>query len=149
LLPSKSLVVKGIIELVAERQILKDSIAVSRCKHRGLSQRPAPLGALALKQVASAGPVEEHLSVGGDLEPFGHRLPGFNSLGASHKASLLSLCPVLRPTTILCGRTSERDDLGHLKTHFVLYDFAQGNVRDAILGIFRHERQTPASMAGI
>jgi len=139
------------IGLVAERQILQDSIAVGRCKDWGLSQRPATFGALALKQMAPAGSVKQYFSARGDLEPFSHRLPGFNSLGASHRGSLLwlSLCPVLRPPAILCCRTSECQDLRHLEAHFFLDDFTQGDIRHAILGMTLHEWPARAPIAGV
>src|SRR5579872_6177057 len=102
--------------------------------------------------MATAGPMKEHLSASGNLEPFGHRFPGFNSLGASHTCSLFWLgrfCPVLGPPAILCCRTSEGNEVGHLKAHFVLDNLSQRNVRHAKLARISHKRPARASIAGV
>jgi hypothetical protein len=72
---------------VAEGQVLHDPINIRRCEDRALAQGAAALGALALKQMAPAGSVKNHLSAGGDFEPFGYGLSCFNSFGASHGIS--------------------------------------------------------------
>src|SRR5579862_4885326 len=102
--------------------------------------------------MATAGPMKEHLSASGNLEPFGHRFPGFNSLGASHTCSLFWLgrfCPVLRPPTILCCWTGEGNDVRHLKAHFLLDDFSQGNICEAKVGMIRHKWPASPSHAGV
>ena len=57
---------------MAERQILCNAVNVGWCEDRRLSQRAAPLGAFALKQMAPARPVEQHFPVSGDPETFSY-----------------------------------------------------------------------------
>jgi len=57
---------------VAERQILRDAVAVGWSEERRLSQSPPALGILVLKQMASAGASEQDLAGSGYLEMFGH-----------------------------------------------------------------------------
>ena len=58
--------------LVAERQILFDTINVCWSDEHGFAQRPAAFGAFALKQMASARAAAQHFSGTGYLEAFGH-----------------------------------------------------------------------------
>jgi hypothetical protein len=58
--------------LVAEGQILCDTINVDRPEEPGFSQRPAAFGTFALKQMASAGASEQHFTGARYLETFGH-----------------------------------------------------------------------------
>ena len=62
---------------------------------------------------------------------------------------LLDAFPVLRPLAALTRRTSERDDFGHLKAHFPLDDFTQGNVRGTEMSDVGQERPAGASSARI
>jgi hypothetical protein len=55
---------------MVERQILCDAVNVGWCENRRPSQRAAPLGAFALKQMAPACPVKQYFPVSGDLETF-------------------------------------------------------------------------------
>jgi hypothetical protein len=57
---------------VAERQILFDPINIGCAKDSGLSQRPAAFRTLALKQMTSAGAMEQHFAGTGYLETFDH-----------------------------------------------------------------------------
>ena len=75
---------------MAEGQVLRDAIDVGRSEHFRISQRPPPLGVLALEQMPPSRASELHLAGAGDLETFGHCLPCFNAFGASHTV-LLSL----------------------------------------------------------
>src|SRR5712692_7216141 len=79
------------IDSVAERKALRDAVSVGRI-HQFASPEPAaaarPLG---LQQVALAGMAAHDLAIGRDLEPFGHRLLGFNAFRASHKCVAFSL----------------------------------------------------------
>jgi len=58
--------------LMAEGQVLPDTVGTGWSQQLGLSQRPAALGALALKQVAPACPAKQHFPVSGYLETFGY-----------------------------------------------------------------------------
>jgi hypothetical protein len=57
---------------VAEGQILQDTVGIGWSEQGGLSQRPAPFGAFALKQMTAACPMEQHFPVSGYLETFGY-----------------------------------------------------------------------------
>jgi len=70
--------------LVAEWQILFDTINVGGVDEGGVAQGPAALGILALKQMASARAAPQHFAGAGYLEPFGNCLPGFDPFGSSH-----------------------------------------------------------------
>src|SRR6266404_1060800 len=100
---------------MTERQILLDTINVGWSEERRFSQRSAAFGTFTLKQMPSAGAVEQDLAGTSYLEPFGHGLPGFNAFGASHRCSpCLILYPVLRLLAIPARRTSQGDDFGHI-----------------------------------
>jgi len=58
--------------LVAEWQILFDTINVGWSDARRFSQRPAAFGTLALKQMASAGSSIQDFAGAGYLETFGY-----------------------------------------------------------------------------
>ena len=77
--------------LVAERQILFDSVHVRWSDEGGLSQGPAAFGIFALQQMPSAGASSRDFAGAGNLEPFAHRLPGLNSFGSSHKIEFADL----------------------------------------------------------
>jgi hypothetical protein len=72
---------------MAKRKILFDTVNVGGSEEPCLSQPPPAFGTFALKQMASAGASERDLARSGYLETFGHRFPGFNSFGTSHKSS--------------------------------------------------------------
>jgi hypothetical protein len=57
--------------------------------------------------------------------------------------------PVLRPAAIPARRASECDYLGHLKAHFFLDDFSQGNVRGTKIANIRQEWPARAPIAGV
>jgi hypothetical protein len=60
------------IGLVAEGQVLQDTVSIGWSEQRGLSQRPAAFGLFALQQMTTACPMEQHFPVGGYLETFGY-----------------------------------------------------------------------------
>ena len=72
---------------MAKGEILFDTVNVGGSEKRRPSQRSAAFGAFALKQMASARAVEQHLARSGYPETFGHCFPGFNAFGASHTIS--------------------------------------------------------------
>jgi hypothetical protein len=57
---------------VAEWQVLFDTVNVGCSEELCLSQRPAPFGTLALKQMASAGAAEQDFAGAGYFETFDH-----------------------------------------------------------------------------
>jgi hypothetical protein len=72
---------------MAERKILCDAVNVGGSEEPCLSQSPPAFGTFALKQMAPACASERDLARTGYLETFGHRFPGLNSFGTSHKIS--------------------------------------------------------------
>jgi len=72
---------------VAEGQILRDAISVGWSEERGFAERTAALGILGLEQMAPAGAPKQDLAGSSYLKTFGHRFPGFNAFGASHRCS--------------------------------------------------------------
>jgi hypothetical protein len=63
---------KAASSLVAERQILFDTIGVGWSNDSRLSQRPSAFGTFALKQMASACPSAQHFPGAGYFEAFDH-----------------------------------------------------------------------------
>jgi len=74
---------------VAERHALLDAIFVSGMDRGGASEGTAALGIFALQQMTLAGARAQDFSAGGNLEPLGRRLLGFNAFGTSHKSNEL------------------------------------------------------------
>jgi hypothetical protein len=58
--------------LVAERQILFNTINVGWCDEHRFAQRPAAFGTFSLQQMASARTAAQHFTGTGYLEAFGH-----------------------------------------------------------------------------
>ncbi len=77
--------------LMAERQILLNSINVGCVKHLRVAQAPTTFWILALEQMPSAGASSRDFAGASDLEPFGHRFPGLNSFGSSHKIKFVAV----------------------------------------------------------
>jgi hypothetical protein len=76
--------------LVAEWQILFDTINIGWSNEHCIAQRPAALGTLALKQMASARASAQHFAGAGYFESFSYALSGFNASGTPHIKSLSS-----------------------------------------------------------
>lgn len=75
-------------QLMAEGQILQDTVSIRWSKERGLAHRTTAFGPFALQQVPSTRSMEEYFSVCGDLESFRHGLPRPSAFGASHTVLL-------------------------------------------------------------
>ena len=82
------LLVVHCVGLVCERQVLDDSVKISRSKERSLSHGTTAFGLFALHQMTPACPVEQHFAGRGHFETFCHGLPCLNAFGASHKVTL-------------------------------------------------------------
>jgi hypothetical protein len=72
-------------QLVAEGQVLLNSINVGCVKHLRIAQASPTFWILALQQVTSAGASPRDFAGARDLEAFAHRLPGLNPFGSPHK----------------------------------------------------------------
>jgi hypothetical protein len=70
---------------MAERQILGDPIGVGMIDLLARAKIAAALGILGGEQMALAGAGAHDFAGAGDLEPFRHGFPSFNTFGASHK----------------------------------------------------------------
>jgi hypothetical protein len=73
---------------VAERQILRDAVSISRINDHRTAETAAALGILGLGQVAFAGVAAQDLSASRNLETLGHGLSRFDAFGTSHKSIL-------------------------------------------------------------
>ena len=69
---------------VAEGEILRDAVSVSRMHDHGAAQVAAAFRAFGLAQVPPTGLIAQDLAACRDLEPLGHRLFGFDTFGTSH-----------------------------------------------------------------
>jgi len=78
-------------QLMAERQILLNSINVGCAKHLHIAQAAPTFWILALQQMPPAGSASQDFAGASNLEPFAHRLPGLNSFGSSHKIEVADL----------------------------------------------------------
>ena len=76
--------------LMAERQILQDTVSVRWSKERGLPHRSAAFGLFTLQQMTPASSVEQHFPGCGYFETFCHGLSCLNAFGAAHIVSLSS-----------------------------------------------------------
>jgi len=76
--------------LVAERQILFDTINVCWSDEHRFAQGPAAFRTFALQQMAFSCASAQNFAGCSYLEAFGHCLSGFNAFGTSH-TDLLSL----------------------------------------------------------
>ena len=72
---------------MAERHALFDAIFVRGMDGGGASEGAAALGVFALQQVPFARARAQDFSAGGNLEPLGRRLLGFDAFGTSHKSN--------------------------------------------------------------
>ena len=78
-------------QLMAERQVLLDSINIGCANQLRIAQASPPFWILALQQMPFAGASSRDFAGASDLEPFAHRLPGLNSFGSSHKIEFVDL----------------------------------------------------------
>jgi hypothetical protein len=76
-------------KLVAERQVLQNSIGIRRINLLGSAETAAALRAFGSQQMALACAGAHHFATTGYLEPFGNRLLRFDTFGASHKFTFL------------------------------------------------------------
>ena len=74
---------------MAERQALGNPVCIGRINLLVGAHPSASARTFALEQMPLAGVPAHDFSIGGYLEPLGHRLFGFNTFGASHKISFL------------------------------------------------------------
>jgi hypothetical protein len=72
-------------ELAGEWKVLFDAIFVRGMNRGHATQRATAFGAFALEQMPLAGARAQDLARGGNLEPFGHGLFGFDAFWTSHK----------------------------------------------------------------
>jgi hypothetical protein len=74
----------------AERKALLDTVFVGFVSHCSRTESAAAFRAFASQQVPPTGMTAHHFARGGNLEPLGHRLLGFDTFGASHKFNFFS-----------------------------------------------------------
>ena len=72
---------------MAEGEALRDAVYVGGVDGAGATEVAAALGLFGLRQVAFAGARAQDFAAGGNLEPFGGRLLGFDAFWTSHKES--------------------------------------------------------------
>ena len=77
-------------ESAGEWKVLFDAIFVGFVDPSGAAQAATPLGIFRLQKMPLAGARTQHFSAGSDLEAFRYRLFCLNTLGTSHKCSILS-----------------------------------------------------------
>jgi hypothetical protein len=71
---------------VAEGQVLRDAIGISRVNNHRAAEMAVALGVFALRQVPVAGVAAQNFAGPGDFEPLGHGLLRFDAFGSSHKS---------------------------------------------------------------
>jgi len=77
--------------LMAEGQVLLNSINVGCANQLRIAQASPTFWILALQQMPSAGASSRDFAVASDLEPFAHGLPRLNSFGPPHKFEFVDL----------------------------------------------------------
>jgi hypothetical protein len=70
---------------VVEGQVLGDAAGIGGVNNYRPAEMAAALGIFGLGQVAPAGVAAQDFAGGGDFEPLGHGLFGFDAFGSSHK----------------------------------------------------------------
>ena len=71
---------------MAEGQVLRDAVGISRVNDHRTAKMAVALGVFALRQVPVAGVMTQHFARPGDFEPLGHGLLRFDAFGSSHKS---------------------------------------------------------------
>jgi hypothetical protein len=71
---------------MAEGQVLRDAVGISRVNDHRAAKMAVALGVFALRQVPVARVMAQNFAGPGDFEPLGHGLLRFDAFGSSHKS---------------------------------------------------------------